>query len=70
MKITKKTLFCEVLNKYPESIKIFLKYGMHCVMCPAASSETIEQGALAHGVDPEKLVKELNKAIKKKKKTK
>jgi len=31
----------------------------------AARFENIEQGALAHGIDPDKLVEELNNAIKK-----
>jgi hypothetical protein len=33
-------------------------------MCGMAQSETLEQGAMAHGLDPKKVVKELNKVIK------
>ena len=66
MRITKKMSFSEVISKYPETTGVFLRYGMHCVGCIAASFETIEQGAKAHGIDPDKLVKDLNAAIKKK----
>jgi hybrid cluster-associated redox disulfide protein len=59
-KITKESKIEEVLQKYPESIEIFLKHGFHCLDCAAASFENIEDGAKAHGVDIETLIKELN----------
>ena len=66
-KITKDMPFSEVLQKYPETAKVFFEHGMSCMGCPMAMSETIEQGCLAHGIDLDKIVEELNKAIKKKK---
>ncbi len=63
-KITKDMTFTKVIKKYPETEKIFLEYGMHCIGCPLAIQETIEQGANAHGIDIKKLLKELNKKIK------
>ncbi len=62
-KITKEMSFGEVLRKYPKTVKIFFMYGMHCFGCAIAEDETIEQGALAHGVSPDELVEELNKAL-------
>ena len=59
-KITKEMTFGEVLSKYPETVKTFFMYGMHCFGCYLAVDETIEQGALAHGVDVDKLMKDLN----------
>lgn len=67
-KITAKMSFSEVLRKYPETAEVFFKNGMACVGCPLAMQETIEQGALAHGIDVKKLVEELNEKIKKRKK--
>lgn len=66
-KITKNMSFKEVIEKHPETVKIFLKYGLHCIGCPIASLETIEQGALAHGVKVDELVRDLNKVMKVKK---
>jgi len=60
-KITKEMTFGEVLKKYPETVKTFFQYGMHCFGCHLAVDETIEQGALAHGVEVDKLVEDLNK---------
>ncbi len=62
-KITKEMSFGEVLRNYPQTVKIFFMYGMHCFGCAIAEDETIEQGALAHGVSPDELVEDLNKAL-------
>ncbi len=53
----------EVLKKYPETVTVFAKHGFHCVGCAAAKFESIKQGAVAHGIDVEKLIKDLNKAV-------
>jgi len=60
--------FAELLEKYPEAAEILSEKGMHCVGCPMAMQETLEQGVLAHGMDADKLVKELNEKLNKKKK--
>ena len=67
-KITKGMTFAEVLTLFPETMPVFLEHSMACFGCPMAMSETVEQGAIAHGIDPEKLIAELNKAVKKKEK--
>ncbi len=64
--ITKEMKIEEVIQKHPETIEIFTKYGFHCLGCAAASFEDIEAGAVVHGINTEELVKELNKIIKKK----
>ena len=67
-KITKDMTFAEVVSKYPEVTRVFLRYGLSCAGCPIAMQETIEQGAVAHGLDVNKLIEELNEAVKAKKK--
>tara|TARA_Y100000034_G_scaffold132110_1_gene194321 strand:+ start:1095 stop:1310 length:216 start_codon:yes stop_codon:yes gene_type:complete len=62
-KITKKMSFSEIIEKNPKAIEILSKNQMHCIGCPMAQMETLEEGAIAHGLDPEKLVKELNDSI-------
>jgi len=62
-KINKDMTFGEVLKKYPETVKTFFEYGMHCFGCHLAVSETIEQGALAHGVSVDELIESLNKTV-------
>ena len=62
-KITKDMTFGVVLKKYPITVKTFFQYGMHCFGCHLAVDETIEQGAAAHGVEVDKLIEDLNKAV-------
>jgi len=61
MQITKDMSISEVVQKYPVTIETFRNFGMGCFGCAAARYENIEQGALAHGVDVEVLIAELNK---------
>ena len=63
-KINKKMKLGEVISKYPKTIEVFMKNGLHCVGCHVAAFETIDGGARAHGMkdkDIEDMVKELNK---------
>lgn len=62
-KITKDMTFGEVLKKHPETVKTFFEYGMHCFGCHLAVDETIEQGAMAHGVVVDQLIEDLNKTV-------
>ena len=66
-KITAKMTIGEVVQKYPKTVEVFFKHGLHCVGCAVAEFENIEQGACAHGIDVKKLVADLNKAVEKKK---
>ena len=41
-------------------VKIFTDMGMHCLGCPSARGESIEEACEVHGVDADELVKKLN----------
>lgn len=62
-KITKEMGLIEIVQNYPETIEIFQKYGLGCIGCAAARFENLEAGAKVHGIDPDKMVEELNAAI-------
>lgn len=61
-KITKKMTFAELLEMKPESAEVLMESGMHCFGCPMSQMETIEQGAMAHGMT-KKEIDELMKKI-------
>lgn len=65
--ITKNTAIGDVVAKYPQTVDVFAKHGLHCIGCAIASFESVEQGARSHGIDVNKLLKDLNKAAKEKK---
>jgi hybrid cluster-associated redox disulfide protein len=53
----------EVVNRFPKTMDIFRKHGLHCFGCFAAQYENVEQAAQAHGLDAKKLLKDLNRAL-------
>lgn len=59
--ITKDMTISEVLQKDMDSAMVFFEAGMHCVGCPSAAGETIEEASEVHGIDAEDLVSKLNK---------
>lgn len=62
-KITKDMTIRDVLEKYPETMKVFSKYNIGCAGCFAASFEKVEDIAKVHGTDVDSLIDDLNKAI-------
>lgn len=61
MQITKDTLISEILKIKPEAAEILMRYGMGCLGCPSAQMESLEQAAMVHGINLEKLLEDLNK---------
>ena len=62
--ITKKMTFAEIIEKEPEMAMKLAEQGLFCGGCPMAQMETLEQGARAHGLDPDKLIKNITKKKK------
>ena len=63
MTITKDMGILEVVQQWPETAGVFTSFGMGCLGCVAAKFENIAQGAAAHGMDIDALIKALNEAI-------
>jgi hybrid cluster-associated redox disulfide protein len=53
----------ELLQKYPDSARVFAAYGIGCIGCALAHYETIEQGVSAHGINVDEFMKDLNEMI-------
>lgn len=65
--ITKDMTMGEIIEKYPFAAEVMLSYGLHCVGCHVNPYETLEKGAMAHGMSNEEvtsLLQELNDNIK------
>lgn len=60
MKIEKTTKIGELMEKSPEKADILLEAGMHCLGCPSAQAETLEEACMVHGIDVEELLEKLN----------
>ncbi|OCL26456.1 disulfide oxidoreductase [Orenia metallireducens] len=63
MEIKKTDIISDVLRKHPETAEVFMSFGMHCLGCPTATGEAIEQAVMVHGIDLEEIMKALNEKI-------
>ena len=50
----------EVLRTNPEGAPILMEIGMHCLGCPSAQGETLEEAAMVHGMDADLLIEKMN----------
>lgn len=62
-KVTKEMNIIEIVQKYPQSLEVFARYGLGCIGCAAARFENLEAGAKVHGFDPDEMVAEINALI-------
>ena len=44
----------------PNIVVILMRAGMHCIGCPSAQGETLEEAAMVHGLDVDLLVDQIN----------
>ncbi len=65
--VNKSMLIGDVLNAAPETAQFFLAMGMHCLGCPSARGESIEQACMVHGTDADELVNNINQFLAKNK---
>lgn len=63
-KITKNTIIGDIIAMDSSLAKYFLEVGMHCIGCPAARGETLEQACEVHGIDCDSLLATLNANVK------
>ena len=63
MAITKDMSIVEIVQTYPDTVEVLMNAGMGCLGCAASHFENIEEGAMAHGIDIDALIAELNATI-------
>ncbi|MBS3050881.1 MAG: iron-sulfur cluster assembly accessory protein [Candidatus Aenigmarchaeota archaeon] len=65
--ITKDMTMGEIIEKFPFASEVMLSYGLHCVGCHVNPYESLENGALGHGMSDEEvnsMLQELNDLVK------
>lgn len=58
--VTKEMTIGQIIMIDQGIIAILLNYGMHCIGCPSAQGESLEEACVVHGLDAEPLVEEIN----------
>ena len=61
--VTKKSISGDVLDAAPDTAVYFLEIGMHCLGCPSARGESIEEACAVHGTDADALVEKINRHL-------
>lgn len=63
--VDKDTIIGDILDYDQTTSTYFLEMGMHCLGCPSARGESLEQACNVHEVSVEELVAKLNAHITK-----
>ena len=61
--ITKDMTIGEILSIDIGIAPILMSAGMHCVGCPSAQGESLEEACMVHGMDQEPLIEAINKYL-------
>jgi hybrid cluster-associated redox disulfide protein len=61
--ITKDMTIAQAIAVDQNVIPVLLDIGMHCLGCPSAQAETLEEAAMVHGLDPEELMDRITAQI-------
>ena len=64
--ITKDITIGELLKQAPDVAPVLMSAGMHCIGCPSAQGESLEEAAFVHGIDADALVDTINEYLEKK----
>lgn len=58
--VTKDTILADILDFVENAEPILLGFGMHCLYCPHAVMETLEEACQTHGIDVDIVLEKLN----------
>lgn len=59
-KFTKDMTIGQALQIDINAAPVLMDIGMHCLGCPSAQGETLEEAAMVHGIPVEELMEKLN----------
>ncbi len=60
MKFKATDLISFVLENHPNAEDILTNFGLHCIYCPCAQMESLEEACQVHELDVEELLAALN----------
>lgn len=63
MQINKDMLIGEMIHMDELIPNMLMAAGMHCLGCPSAQMETLEEACMVHGIDCDDLVSKMNEIL-------
>lgn len=61
--ISKDMIIGDILQIDSSLAAVLMGAGMHCIGCPSAQGESLEEAAMVHGIDVDQLVDVLNEYL-------
>lgn len=58
--ISKDMIIGELLGVDERVAPMLMRAGMHCLGCPSAQGESLEEACMVHGIDSDELVERIN----------
>lgn len=59
-KVTKDMTIAEIISVDQGIIPILMNAGMHCIGCPSAQGESLEEASMVHGMNADALIEAIN----------
>ena len=59
IEINKDIVIGDLLKVMPQAAEVLMRSGMHCVYCPSAINESLEEACMVHGMDCDTILDEL-----------
>ena len=59
VKVDKSMIIGDLIKLDENLIYILMREGMHCIGCPSAQGETLEEAAMVHGIDIDTLMEKI-----------
>lgn len=63
MQISKDMLIGELIQVDELIAPMLMRAGMHCLGCPSAQGESLEEACMVHGIDCDVLVQGINEVL-------
>lgn len=53
-------IISDLIQVDPNIVAILMRAGMHCIGCPSAQGESLEEACMVHGIDADLLTEQIN----------
>lgn len=63
MQISKDMLIGDLVRMHEVIPAMLMRAGMHCLGCPSAQAESLEEACMVHGIDCDTLVANMNEVL-------
>jgi hybrid cluster-associated redox disulfide protein len=61
--VSKDMIIADIIALDQGTIPVLLNAGMHCIGCPSAQGESLEEAAMVHGISADELVNQINEYL-------